>query len=296
MKIVFLEASEPLTKSYTKMSDGTIEKSSYPNVWEVTSHIEDCRDLIDLEKAITKHAALGRCMLKGELMRPLVKESRKDSTDRNGATEWLCLDIDGIEPIFETTSVVTTKQPNIATGVLEEIETTVVNKITVTADIILEALGLKGISYILQWSGSMGIGGNTLRCHIFIQLTKAVSAPLIKQWLIQKNHEVSILKAHHALTKTGNSLTWGLDITACQSDKLIYIAPPTLKGIKNPLGRTPRITLVQKAQPTFELKDKVNTTEQNRALTDTRVLELRDRDGLPKRKMTYKHVGGHEVR
>ena len=94
---------------------------------------------------------------------------------------------------------------------------------------------------------------------------------------------------------TGCALLWGLDITACQADKLIYIAPPTLKGIKNPLGRTPRISLISKKDPTFDLIGKINSTDQNRALTDARVVELRDRDGLPKRKMVYKHVGGHEI-
>lgn len=287
MKLTFLSSNVPLTKSYTKLPDGTIEKSSYPNVWEVSSHEENVIDLSGFEKALNKHAALGNCLLKGNVMRPLVKESRKDSTDRNATTEFLCLDIDGIEPTFTTTI----SRPHPVTGQMEEVSST----INVTVDIILEALGLKDISYIVQWSGSMGIGGNTLRCHIFIMLTKAVSAPLIKQWLIQKNHEVAILREHHALTKTGNSLTWGLDITACQSDKLIYITPPTLKGIKNPLGRTPRISLIQKSNATFDLSGKINSTDQNRALTDARVLELRDRDGLPKRKLTYKHVGGHEV-
>lgn len=275
MKITFLEANVPLTKSYTKLADGTIEKSSYPNVWEVTSHEENVLDLKGLEIAINKHAALGHCLLKGNVMRQLTRESRKDSTDRNATTEFLCLDIDGIEPIF---------QPDPAYP-----------GVPVTVETVMEALGLKDVSYIVQWSGSMGIGGNTLRCHIFIMLTKPISAPLIKQWLIQKNHEVSLLKAHHALTKTGNSLTWGLDITACQSDKLIYIAPPSLKGIKNPLGRVPRISLISKKDSTYDLTGKINSTDQNRALTDARVMELRDRDGLPKRKLTYKHVGGHEI-
>ena len=48
--------------------------------------------------AINKHAALGNCLLKGNVLRPLIKESRKDSTDRNATTEWMCLDIDGIDP------------------------------------------------------------------------------------------------------------------------------------------------------------------------------------------------------
>lgn len=274
MKLTFLNASIPLTKSYTKLPDGSVEKSSYPNVWEVTSIDENATSLADMQALISKHAALGNCLLKGLAMRPLVSESRKDSTDRNATTEWLCLDIDGIEPTF--------MDPSFGT-------------LTVTPDSILQMMGLSDVSYILQWSGSQNILNANLRCHIFVMLTKAMSAPLIKQWLIQKNHEVKLLRHHQALTKTGNSLTWGLDITACQSDKLIYIAPPQLKGIKNPLGRMPRISLVTKKHATYDLAERINTTEQNRALTDARVLELRDQAGMPKRKMVYKSVGPHEV-
>ena len=287
MKLTFLSANVPLTKSYAKHADGTIEKSSYPNVWEVTSIEEEATTLHAMEKLLNKHAALGNCLLKGRVMRPLVSESRKDSTDRNATTEWLCLDIDGIEPVYE--SIV--KQTNPDTGESVDIPQT----IKVTVDVILSYMGLENVSYILQWSGSQNISGPSLRCHIFIMLSKPVSAPLIKQWLIQKNHEVFLLRHHQALTKTGNSLTWGLDITACQSDKLIYIAPPVLKNIKNPLGKMPRISVVTKSKPTFELNERINSTEQNRALTDARVLELRDAAGLPKRKLTYKTVGAHEI-
>ena len=287
MNLTFLNSSIPLTKSYTKLPDGTIEKSSYPNVWEVTSITENARDLADFEKLLNKHAALGNCLLKGNVLRNLVRESRKDSTDRNATTEWLCLDIDGVEPTFTTTIPI----QNLTTGeVINQVQT-----IKVTPDTIMDAMGLQDVSYILQWSGSQNIGSNSLRCHIFVMLTKPVSAPLIKQWLIQKNHEVNLLRHHQALTKTGNSLTWGLDITACQSDKLIYIAPPVLKNIKNPLGKLPRISLVKKQHATFEITERINSTEQNRQLTDARVLELRDQAGMPKRKLTYKTVGPHEV-
>lgn len=267
MKTHFLCAAVSLTKSYQKLPDGTIEKSSYPNIWEVTSIAEDAADLAAFEKLLIKHAALGHCLLKGLVQKPLVNESRKGSTDRNATTDWLCLDLDGIPT---------------AGG-------------TVTPDTIMDALGLGDTSYVLQWSGSQNIGSTDLRCHIFVRLTKPVSAPLIKQWLIGKNHSVPLLHACQKLTKTSNALTWGLDITACQADKLIYIAPPVLKGIKNPLGKMQRITLIKKAKETFELTGKINSTDQNRALTDTRVLEMRDAAGLPKRKMTYKTVGAHEV-
>lgn len=267
MHLTFLNTAIPLTKSYTKNPDGTVDKTSFPNVWEVTSINEDCKDLAHFEKLITKHAAAGNCLLKGNVMKPLINESRAGSTDRNATTDWLCLDIDGIDP----------------------------QNGTVNVDTILNDMGLGAVSYVLQWSGSMGIINNTIRCHIFVMLAKPMSAPLIKQWLIQMNHDVPVLKNHQSLTKTGNSLTWGLDITACQADKLIYIAPPVLKGIKNPLGKQPRISLVTKANPFLDLSGKINGTDQNRALTEARVLELRDRDGLPKRKITYKIVGPHEV-
>lgn len=279
MFLTFLNANVPLTKTYTKLPDGSIEKSSYPNVWEVTSVNESCPDLATMEKLITKHALLGNCLLKGMVARPLVSESRKGSTDRNATTDWLCLDIDGIEPTL----------PRIDENGVEHEPT------PITIDYIMNALGLGNVSYILQWSGSMNISSSSLRCHVFVMLAKAISAPLVKQWLIQKNHEVPLLSHHLSLTKTGNALSWGLDITACQADKLIYIAPPTLKGIKNPLGRMPRISLVNKALQTYDLTTKINSTDQNRALTDAKVLELRDLAGLPKRKLTYKTVGAHEV-
>lgn len=287
MKITFLSAAVALTKTYAKLPDGSIEKTSYPNVWEVTSHIEDARDLNHLEKLITAHAAQGHCLLKGMVMRDLVSESRKDSTDRNATTNWLCLDIDGIEPVFS--EYVT----GCSSGTDEPRK--IIQATPVTPDTILTAMGLGDVSYVLQWSGSMGVSNNALRCHIFVMLSKPISAPLIKQWLIQKNHEVPILRAHQKLTKTSLALTWGLDITACQSDKLIYIAPPTLKGIKNPLGKTPRISVVKKKEATFEITGRINSTDQNRALTDARILELRDAAGLLKRKLTYKTVGAHEI-
>ena len=278
MQLTFLSSSLALTKTYTQLPDGSIQKSSYPNVWEVTSINEECKDLSDLASLLNQHGQLGHCLLKGLVQRPLVKESRKDSTDRNALTDWLCLDIDGLpNPRRVTENGKTTERP-------------------LTVDQIMDSLGLGDVSYVLQWSGSQGIINNDIRCHIFILLTKPVAAPLVKQWLIQKNHEVELFQSCQQLTKTGNSLTWGLDITACQPDKLIYIAPPTLIGIKNPLKRQSRISLVNKKQARFDLSTQhINTTAQNKDLTDNKVLQLRELAGLPKRKMTYKLVGSQEV-
>jgi hypothetical protein len=268
MKVHFLEASTPLTKQFSSDAKGNLTKTPYPFVWEFTSHDEDIKTLADLEVTLKKHAALGRCMLKGSLQRPLVKESRAGSTQTGSDTQLLVLDLDGL-PISAT-------GPKGLTSFLED-------------------LGLDDISYIVQWSASYGITNNDLRCHIFMLLDRPYAAPLLKQWLIQKNHEVPLLTNSMHLTKTGNAISWPLDVSACQNDKLIYIAPPKLSGIKDPLPRTKRIALVKKKKDTLSLSDQINSTDRNRVLTTKRIEILRDAAGLPKRKITYKMHGTTEV-
>ena len=276
MQITFLEANVPLTKAYAKTSAG-ITKTPYPFVWEFTSHNEQFTNLTQLEVLIKKHAALNNCALKGLISKPLVKESRAGSTDSNGTTEWLVLDLDGLPDTIEVSS------PNGQTKTM-----------ALTIDLFLDEMGLSDISYIVQWSASYGIENNKLRAHVFMLLDKPYAATLIKQWLIQKNHEVPLLHASMGLTKTGNTISWPLDISACQNDKLIYIAPPALKGIKDPMARTPRITMVKKKSDLVAF-DSINTTAKNRELTHKRIAELRDIAGLPNKKIKYKVVGSQEV-
>ena len=269
MFLTFLESDVPLTKTYALNVDGTITKSAYPNVWQVTTHSSACPDLQTFEILLNTHAKHGHCLLKGSPTRQLVRESRAGTTDRSAATDFICLDLDGIPAAKATQAEV---------------------------DNILSELGLRDVSYLLQWSGSQNITSTDIRCHIFIMLSAPMAAPMIKQWLIQKNFEVSRLHDCQRLTKTNMSLTWALDTTACQSDKLIYIAPPVLVGIKPALGRMPRVQVIMKDKLTYDLHaQKINSVAQNRELTDKRVVELRDLAALPKRKLTYKQSGSFEV-
>ena len=268
MKITFLAASVPLTKTFTKTKT-EITKTPYPMTWEFTSHEENIGSLRDLEAQLTKHAALGHCAIKGTIKRPLVSESRAGATTTSDATEWLVLDLDGIPDTH--------------------------NKQTMTIDLFLEAMGLKDISYIVQWSASQGIFDSRMRAHIFMLLDKPMAAPLIKQWLIQKNHEVAFLNESMELTKSNNAIRWPLDISACQNDKLIYIAPPDLKGVKDPFVKKRRIELIKKKHEKVSISSTINSTEKNRALTHARMDKLREDQGLPKRKYTYKAAAGAEV-
>jgi len=265
MNIVFLKGPIPLTKTYTKKADGSIEKSSYPNVSLFTSIEEPCNTMKEFEALIRKHAALGHTLLKGQIVRPLVNESRKGSTDSNGQTDWIVLDLDGL--------------PNAA-----------------TVDQLLIALNLVDISYVVQYSASYGIENKDLRAHVFMQLSKPMAAPLLKQWLMDLNHRIDMLRNAMTLTKTGNSLSWPLDITACQNDKLIYIAPPLLKGgIKDPMGSKSRIAYVAKRLPKLDINGTIPSTEANKDKTHKRIDDLRSQAGLPVRKHTYKMVGSNQI-
>jgi hypothetical protein len=265
MDLTFLEATQRITKTYNKRSDGSIEKNPYPNIYEVTSIAEQCQDLSDLETYLKKHAVQGHCLLKSNPSRALVKESRAGTTDTNAPTEWLVFDIDGIPNV---------KDP----------------------DQVMSALGLEHVSYVVQYSASYKIENDDLRCHLFVFLDKPVGAPVIKQWLIHKNHTVSLFRDAMSLTRTGNTISWPLDITACQNDKLIYIAPPTLgKGIPDPFKKGGRIKYARKQHDTFKFTETNVSAQKNREQTAQAINQLREKAGLPPRKTQYKVVGNMEV-
>lgn len=278
MNITFLKASVPLTKTYSKTSAGVINKTPYPFVWEFTSIDEQCNSLVQLEQLLITHAALGHCALKGNIARPLNCESRAGSTDSSANTEWLVLDLDGLPDTID----MALPSGNVQTAPL-------------TIDLFLNEMGLVDVSYVVQWSASYGIENKRLRAHVFMLLDKPYAAPLVKQWLIQKNHEVPLLRSSMSLTKTGNAISWPLDISACQNDKLIYIAPPMLKNIKDPMNKQPRISFVKRKLDKFALNGHIHTTTKNRELTNKRVAELREDAGLPARKVAYKMHGHTEV-
>lgn len=269
MIIHFLEAATPLTKSYVKEANGSITKTPYPLTWEFTSHDEEIETISDLFDQLKAHAALGHCLLKGKIERPLVKESRAGSTKTQDATGFVVLDLDGLPADHEGAPV--------------------------TIERLLDAMGLAGVSYVVQWSASYGIADNALRAHIFMLLDKPYAAPLLKQWLIQLNHDTPMLRAAMGLTKTGNSISWPLDVSTCQNDKLIYISPPRLKGIKDPVAKGKRIELVLHKKAALSLSGQINSTDKNKQLTHKRLNELRDEAGLPSRKYTYRMHGATEI-
>lgn len=264
MDVFFLSADKPIVKSYELSPQGELIKHSYPFVYEVTSHEEHPKTLQALATIMQKHAKQGHCMVKGRLQRRLVNESRKGSTDPDEKTDWICLDLDGIEGYQ-------------------------------TVDLFLEAIGCGDTEYVVQWSSSMGIENKAgFRCHVFMRLAQPTHPQILKHWLQDLN--LRVLDSQLELTKTGNSLRWPLDITTCQNDKLIYIAPPKLgPGIKDPFPGNQRISYVKKKHQLLTLPYPIPTRDALRDRINKKIQELRVAAGLPKRKSTkYKFAGSVE--
>ncbi len=262
--LVFLESDVPLTKTY-ELVDGQIKKSPYPSAYLFTSYPEKITTIGDFEKHLKVHSALGHCILKGTITKPLVRESRKGSTSSADTTHWICLDFDGI----------TTKH---------------------SIDQLLSMLGIGDVSYVLQWSASYKIPATetSLRCHVFMLLDKPSDPGQLRQWLIGLNLNTPLLRQTTKLAANNCTLKWGLDVTACQNDKLLYIAEPNLIGIPNPFskGKT-RISLVKKAKTVLTLPAPNPGAGSMQAAQQLRVEELRALHNLPTRKpATYKPMPG----
>jgi hypothetical protein len=258
--LTFLSADRPLSKSFSRSPDGTLQKSSYPSAYEFTSHAEAVADMREFAEVVKQHAALGHCLLKGNVARPLVKESRAGATDANATSWWICPDIDRLK------SVTT----------LEEA---------------LRMIGLGGVDYVAQYSASYGIEKDRgLTAHAMIMLARPMSPAVLKQWLIWKNLTVPALRAELTLTKTNTAIAWALDITTCQNDKLIYIAPPALgAGVEAP--DIERIAFVERGARCLDLDaelEQVPPPATLKKMVEELINELRRAKGLEARKFVYK--------
>lgn len=218
IKITFLRAYAPLTKTITK-ANGQIIKSSYPNALNFTSVDESINSLVDFHKALVKHAFSDSkpCLIKGELSHPLQNEPRKGTTSTNDKTQWVCLDLD--DAPFSN------------------------------AEEFMKAIGFPTISYVWQASSSFGLEKKrTLSGHIFMLLNKPIAAPQLKTWLMGLNFDIPALEKFITLSKSEHALHFPLDITTCQNDKLLFIAEPIFIDLKPPIPAKERIQYVAKAE------------------------------------------------
>lgn len=259
MDIFFLEARVPLTKTITPT-----EKEPYPNVKNFTSYKEAVFKPTDLYRVIKHHAAENRCLLKGKLNRTLRDESRAGSTTTDDTTSWICLDFDR----FTTPDI----------------------------DEQLTTMGLHDVTYVLQYSSSHGLAGTegTISAHVFMLLDSEVPAPMLKAWLMGVN--LTHFRDNLRLSRCKNTLSYPLDITTCQNDKLLYISPPQFVDVDDPLGGVSRVQLISRplnTVPVSRLSER--HMDALKVEVKTQLNALRRAEGLPASKSTTKLVGGSEV-
>ena len=262
MLVHYLRAEARLSKTFEEIAPGTYREESYPYTSKFTS-IE--RTVTTTEEfALTTVAAAneGLCLLKGILDQPLKNESRAGHTNSSSSTEWLCLDVD----------VLITD---------------------VSHREFLEALdpAFKGVSFLFQYSASQGIKTqNGWRGHFFVRLTEPVAPQSLKAWLVHKNFDSPLFQDHLALSASGGALRFPLDVTTCQNDKLIYIAPPTCIGFEDPISE--RFHFIRDTNDAVQLDFSHISAAKNEENKKKAIAKLRQSQGLPEKKFkTTNHYG-----
>ena len=258
--LTFLQADRPLTKTY--YADGKSEP--YPLVSNFTSFMVEYQTIEELNQVLQIIAEDGSCVLKGHLTRELKNESRANTTDPSANTDLLVIDYDSDEGFASIEDMLSEIDPLLA-----------------------------DTDYVFQHSASSGIkGASGLRGHVFVMLTEPVAPTVLKQWLKKVNLTSERFRKKAKLSRNAMSLCYALDITVNQNDKLIYVAPPKLVDLDDPIAE--RFELHIRNHRTYAFNSAISV-EYNRAKEHALIAELQDKLGIPKRNPKYDVVGGEEL-
>ena len=261
MRVNFLGASDgtPLSKTFEEIAPGTYKDTAYPFTSKFTSIERVITSIEELHDHVVACSSEGLCLIKGLLDRPLTNESRAGHTDASTPTQWLCLDID---------YTVTDQTPAA----------------------FVDDLGFASVSFLFQKSASMGIKCHEgWRGHIFILLDSPSSPQALKQWLIHCNLTRTPIRRHIGLSASGGALTYPLDVTTCQNDKLLYIAAPRCVGFKDPIEE--RFELVIRDKPAGTITESFSAAT-NQVEVKKLIITKRQEAGLEKKTFrTTQHQG-----
>jgi len=266
MRICFLSATVPLTKTFTRHESGAIEGKPYPLVKNVTSYYEEVANIKEMFTALQSHALQSHCLLRGRLVRPVHNESRAGLTDTGAPTQWVVFDLDGI-PGYES--------------IEDFIKTTLPSE-------------FHNCSYISQLSSSSGITKQGISAHVYFFLGQLVMPGVLKEWVTSLNLDIQTIKDAVTLNATKKGLNFPLDRSVCDNTKLIYIAPPICEGFDDPIANE-RIRLVEKSEDWVTYKFPPPAAASNQSKIDDLVDALRAAEGLKKQKARYKMIGDQRL-
>ena len=275
MRVTFLEATNGLRLS--KQYSGNKGFTPYPHVKAVTSHKYDIpvnkTGLQQLEQLLRKHSVDGHCLLKGNLKRDIIDESRAGLSDRNALSNLLVLDVDGVR---------LSKQLAASSKITK-------NDVMYLANQVIAELPqeLHNVSYIVQASASLGLKGDRTSLHIFMLLNVAMPPKAIKLWLQDANYESDVFSDQLELSVNGQSLKYPLDASVADNSKIIFIAPPTFENsTDNPfVSDDDRIILVEREHPSFDLAALMANISPQRCHEKSQVIKdaLREKAGFKKK-------------
>ena len=265
--LTFLSASVPLVKRFEKQGD-TIIKHSYPLVKAFTSSTVEVTTPTELYFALTENALSPNppCLFKGELIAPLVNESRRAMGRDDAMATYIVLDFDHA-PFSSHEEA-------------------------------MRALNIKDTTYVWQYSSSAKLSSEdkTLNGHAFFLLDKPVHPQRIKAWFMYCNLRIDVLKNALTLSRAKHTLHYPLDIVASDNNRLIYIGEPIFVGMQSPIPSKERIQLVKRTSDTLSV-DQLPDASLEGMRNEARgiVKQLRAREGLPALKTKTKMVGEWEV-
>ena len=252
MQLTFLQGHEPYTKKYEKRPDGTYKGSSYPNVFQVTSHVENPTSLAQFADCLKSHANIGHCLLTNNLDKSLVNESRAKHQRKDELRSWVVLDVDGLEGVDTAEQFIQEYLPE----------------------------PFHNVSHIVQYSPSHLIKPG-LRCHIYFMLYDELPADSVTSWLTWHNITHDKLSNQVTLSNSSMALSYPLDRVASANGRIIYIAPPECVGFDDPV--TQRIELVEKEHEKLSFGFFAPSPAEIRSKVRGKVIELRSARGLPTR-------------
>ena len=264
MQLTFLQAAVPLTKKYTKRTDGGYDKTSYPNVVNLTSRIEEVDTIDAFAAELRKHAAAGHCLHTGSFDRQLKDESRKGHHNKDEQRQWIVLDLDGLD--FPSAEAFIQELPD----------------------------AFRKVSYVAQHSPSSGLKPG-LNMHLFFLLDRNENMNTVRDWLKYTNLVTKSLRDQVSLTASDKALSFKLDVVANANGRVIYIANPECVGFEDPIAD--RVELVKKEYDQLRYSFASTTPGDLKAAYRKAVDEIRADVGLPKlrAKELYEQRGDTEV-
>lgn len=207
MNLYFLSANVPFAKTISPN-----EITPYPFIKNVSSYQKEAKTIEEFYTQLTHHAALGHCILKGQLNTPLCDEPRAGATENSTLTEWIVFDTDytGVESAEEFISYL---PKNFSTT-----------------------------SYIEQISATAFIDDRGYKAHLFFLLNTPTPPIKIKNFIYHLN--LTAFETQITLGTGNLCLNYPLDINVNNNSTPLYIATPNFIDIKDPVKN--RIKLITK--------------------------------------------------